>query len=824
MKSKHQTHNERKNRKRVKKPALAFRLLVGIISPVIFLSLIEIILTLFSYGQPKDFFIRWWVPAGFPRSGVPQRGPTTGGETVYLTNQHYCEHFVPKELSRAPEPSVLRSKDKSTIRIFVLGSSAANGDPDPAFGFCRQLEVLLNEHSDQRSFEVINAAVTSMNSHVARRIAQDCAIAQPDAFIVLMGNNEVVGPYGPSALPEMLYSSRKFINASITAQKEFKIGQLMKNCIYAVRTYGRPEKKWLGMEAFLTNQVAQDDPKLKYCYQHFLNNLSDIVQTAYNSGAKTILCTVPTNIRTCAPFSSKHKEGLTKDQITEWERYFRNGRELELSGDFEASLAQYEKVKEIDDTYAELCFCMGRCLDALGRSSDARDMFIKARDLDTLRFRADSQINRMIRKAAAIMANRGATLLDLEEYLEKKIKKTEDGRQKTEIPSSVICHLSSDLREDLFVDHVHLNFQGNFLAAYSAMQVIRETIPAAKLKIPELTEEELLDLCRRRLLYDDNEQYRLAMVMYRRKTLPPFAGQIDHEKEMTGLREKLFELRRTTKESSVSRFSISNFQFEIFNPRLYRGQSTIENQQFIDSYLIRRYGEFLLRNGRVSDAIRAYQKILRIQPFNMSIRIKLARAFAQGGMKDEAVGVLTSKETPDRYSHKEALLMLGAYYAENGRITEAQTIYQQLKRIDPDNVDVLTNLAAAALYRSDFDTMKRNLDRALKIHPQSIQAMINMGNYYAKRNQPGEAQEWFAKAVQAEPQNYLAQIGLGVQTIRAGHLNSGMEHVIKAVQLKPDFADGYQILVTIYKGLGREDEAKNYADLRDLFQQSVDGK
>ena len=51
------------------------------------------------------------------------------------------------------------------------------------------------------TFEVINAAVTSMNSHVARRIAKDCAAHDPDVFIIFMGNNEVVGPYGPPTLP-----------------------------------------------------------------------------------------------------------------------------------------------------------------------------------------------------------------------------------------------------------------------------------------------------------------------------------------------------------------------------------------------------------------------------------------------------------------------------------------------------------------------------------------------------------------------------------------------------------------------------------------------
>lgn len=101
----------------------------------------------------------------------------------------------------------------------MLGSSAAYGDPEPAYGFCRQLEVLLNEHAAGTSFEVVNAAVTAMNSHVARRITKDRAVHEPDLFIVFMGNNEVIGPYGPPTLPSSLYSRRWFINACITAKK-----------------------------------------------------------------------------------------------------------------------------------------------------------------------------------------------------------------------------------------------------------------------------------------------------------------------------------------------------------------------------------------------------------------------------------------------------------------------------------------------------------------------------------------------------------------------------------------------------------------------------
>jgi Tfp pilus assembly protein PilF len=113
--------------------------------------------------------------------------------------------------------------------------------------------------------------------------------------------------------------------------------------------------------------------------------------------------------------------------------------------------------------------------------------------------------------------------------------------------------------------------------------------------------------------------------------------------------------------------------------------------------------------------------------------------------------------------------------------------------------------------------MKRYLEKVLEIDPASVQARINMGNYYAKENQPAEAQKWFAEAVEADPQNYLTHIGLGIQSMRLGQLDKGIEHVTKAVVLKPDFVEGYQILAAAYVEIGNDEQARKYAVLRDLF-------
>ncbi len=51
------------------------------------------------------------------------------------------------------------------------------------------------------------------------------------------------------------------------------------------------------------------------------------------------------------------------------------------------------------------------------------------------------------------------------------------------------------------------------------------------------------------------------------------------------------------------------------------------------------------------------------------------------------------------------------------------------------------NQAAAASQRNDLPAMKQHLDKALKLAPDSVLAVTNMGNYYAKLKQPAEAQE-----------------------------------------------------------------------------------
>ncbi len=125
--------------------------LVAAAIPVLLLLGLNFVLWLFGFGYPTHFFL-------------PGR---IQGKAVCLANHDFTRRFFPPGLERAPELLAMdATKPPATCRIFVFGESAAQGDPAPSFGFARILEQLLRARYPGRHFEVVNVAITAINSHV----------------------------------------------------------------------------------------------------------------------------------------------------------------------------------------------------------------------------------------------------------------------------------------------------------------------------------------------------------------------------------------------------------------------------------------------------------------------------------------------------------------------------------------------------------------------------------------------------------------------------------------------------------------------------------
>src|SRR5882724_9743375 len=253
-----------------------FRWVAALILPVVILFGVELALRLVGFGYPADFFLR------------SEAGPPG----LFNENQKFGWRFFPQGLARAPDPIRLsKTKPPGTCRIFVFGESAALGDPEPAYGFSRILRELLEERCPATKFEVVNVAMTAISSHVILRIARDCLPFQGDIWIIYMGNNEIIGPFGAGSVFGSKVPPRSLIRASLAA-KRTRLGQALETLWQHVAGGTQELRRWEGMKMMLNEQIRASDPVLQRDYDHFRSNLEDILSMATRSGVTPIVCSV----------------------------------------------------------------------------------------------------------------------------------------------------------------------------------------------------------------------------------------------------------------------------------------------------------------------------------------------------------------------------------------------------------------------------------------------------------------------------------------------------------------------------------------------------
>ena len=196
-----------------------------------------------------------------------------------------------------------------------------------------------------------------------------------------------------------------------------RIGQLLTKV-------GTQKKEWGGMEMFLDKQVRARSPLMKYAYDEFREQSAGHHRCRTpHSGARVIVSTVATNLKDCAPFASLHREDLGPDDLQSWTALVQtrsgSGKRALLCRGLAGLRCRRPKLTISSPSWN---FALRARLWMLGDYAGAKEHFLRARDLDTLRFRADSQINDINRSVASSSA--GAELVDAESVFSKAESRT----------------------------------------------------------------------------------------------------------------------------------------------------------------------------------------------------------------------------------------------------------------------------------------------------------------------------------------------------------------------------------------------------------------
>jgi len=740
-----------------------FRLAAILVAPLLLL-LLEAGLRLADYGYPTGFYVE------------------AGSAGTSMANHRFGWRFFPPSIARSPEPHILSAPPPGTIRIFVLGGSAAQGVPSPRFNFGRILEVMLRDRYPGVEFEVVNAAMTAINSHVVLEIARDCARQQPTAFLVYMGNNEVVGPYGPGTVFQHWSPSLRLIRAGLRL-KATRTGQLLDSTIRSFRGEKTPEA-WQGMGMFMDNAVRADDARLASTYDNFRQNLRDICRVARRAGAPVILSTVAVNLRGCPPFASQHRADLATDDRNAWESTYRAGVELEQEQQWAEALASYESAARLDDLFAELQFRMGSCLAALGRLQEARERFLAAGDLDVLRFRADRKTNGAIRQVSAERAADGVYLVDAEESLAASVP--EDGG----IPGN-----------DVFFDHVHFTFEGNYLVARILLDQVETALPQLRARRKSgsvLSREE----CQHALPMTPWDEYQSVVQMLATMSRAPFSNQSGHAAQISAMKKEAESLRRRAARPEVLQDA-------------RRAYETALQKAPDDWSLHYYYGKLLLGAGESKPAADHMYVALKAYPWHLPLHIDLANAEMQNGRNQEAIALL-EKALEINPDDAVAHAVLVSALAGQGRLGEAAAHFRKAVELDPTDYDAYISMGIALGDQGDIEGAMAHFRKALEINPENAVPYHDLGTALASQGRLDEAVTQFRRAVDLDPNYEAAHVGLGIALAGQGQIEEAMGHFRKALEINPRNAVAYNNL-----GIGLASQGR-VAEAIDCFRNAVD--
>ncbi len=393
---------------------------------------------------------------GYPP--VLREPQTVDGRTYVASHPPGISTFFFKNLTVVGgmvEQVFVYPKPKGTIRIFALGGSAMRGYPQPpALAATSFLQAMLGDVWPRRNVEVLNFGTTAIASFPVMYILDEAVKYDPDLVIVYSGNNEFYGAHGVASVHAFGRSTGmmrlvRFARRSALVQW---INDLTTR--EEAQQIEGSENRTLMEAVVADSQIDPDDARRSAAMRNLENHLTEMVEMCKSRNIPIILCTLPANERDLAPLGEDTAPRLASDQLARYEEHLAQAKKL-LPQDPEAALAAATAAADLYDNRAALQYLMGRCLTALGRDDEAAAHYVRAKDLDTMPWRAPSAASDVVRRVAE---NSGAILSDL-------AKAFRDAS-----PSGAIGW-------ELMDDHVHPTLKGQALIARTWLQAM-EKLPA----------------------------------------------------------------------------------------------------------------------------------------------------------------------------------------------------------------------------------------------------------------------------------------------------------------------------------------------------------
>jgi tetratricopeptide (TPR) repeat protein len=375
---------------------------ITILLPFIILILIEVILRASGYGNNMRLF----------KNYEPDKRYLIMNDAV---SQKY---FTKTENATIGFDEIFRKKKSTeTFRIFVLGESTAQGFPYTYnVSFHRWLKYRLMHTFPEINFEMINLALTAVNSYTVFDFAKEIIKYKPDAVLIYVGHNEYYGALGvgsTSKLGNHVHLVRVLMNL-----RQLRFVQLIHNTVNKVSmiTSGKSSITDLGLMSRMAadQYIPYGSKQYQRGIKQFETNMNDVCRILAGKKIPVIISNLVSNEKDLKPFIS------------------------DTGNNNQSAAYQYELAEK---SYQR------------GDFKKARELYVRAKDLDLLRFRAPEEFNSIIAKLPHKFS--GVFIANTKSLFEKYS------------PHGIIGR-------ETILEHVHPNLFGYALLSESFYQTIRQ--------------------------------------------------------------------------------------------------------------------------------------------------------------------------------------------------------------------------------------------------------------------------------------------------------------------------------------------------------------
>ena len=236
------------------------------------------------------------------------------------------------------------------------------------------------------------------------------------------------------------------------------------------------------------------------------------------------------------------------------------------------------------------------------------------------------------------------------------------------------------------------------------------------------------------------------------------------------------------------------------------------SSEFLTSAL----AELYVKTGRIADAVKEAQDILKRDPNNLEAHKLLGRIYLRslGEMPGGSGSDNMLKLAIDQYEQITKLdptsvddhLLLGRLYRLNSDLQKAEAELKTAIKLDPSSEEAVTTLAM--LYTDEGDTGHAlEVLRAIPDSSRSAKLYAALGAAYEQRKDYKSAIDAFRRAVVLDRDNLDAIRGLAENLLNDGQLDAALEQYKVIADSNPEDAQTYVRMAEIYRRQAKYDLA-----------------